>query len=74
MSIQMVRRAILSVSRLVTALATVWCLTPTQASAMEATQHLETIVVGAGCFWGVEKRHGPLWQGPEAKKPIKLSA
>lgn len=23
---------------------------------MPATQHLDTIVVGAGCFWGVEKR------------------
>lgn len=56
MSIQTVRRAILSVSRLLTALATVLCLTSAQARAMDATRHLETIVVGAGCFWGVEKR------------------
>jgi peptide methionine sulfoxide reductase msrA/msrB len=27
-----------------------------QAAPMPATRHIDTIVVGAGCFWGVEKR------------------
>jgi len=29
---------------------------PLQAETMPATSHLDSIVVGAGCFWGVEKR------------------
>ena len=29
---------------------------PLQAETMPATAHIDSIVVGAGCFWGVEKR------------------
>ena len=29
---------------------------PLQADTMPATPHIDSIVVGAGCFWGVEKR------------------
>lgn len=31
-----------------------------QAENIPATVHVETIVVGAGCFWGVEKRFGAM--------------
>ena len=27
---------------------------------MEATEHIEKIVLGAGCFWGVEKEYAPI--------------
>ena len=30
--------------------------TGTAMAKMPATEHIDSIVVGAGCFWGVEKR------------------
>ncbi|MEL6711316.1 MAG: peptide-methionine (S)-S-oxide reductase MsrA [Pseudomonadota bacterium] len=32
----------------------------TKEKTLTGTQHLETIVLGAGCFWGVEKRYAAL--------------
>ena len=34
---------------------------PLQADTMPATPHIDSIVVGAGCFWGVERK---FWQQP----------
>ncbi len=34
--------------------------TANQKSTLAATQHLESIVLGAGCFWGAEKRYQSL--------------